>query len=486
LLALALGRPSPLILALALLLALAPDLDTPRSLVGSLLKPISVPLERRLGHRTATHSMAALLLVAGLAYLLIPDGWQTLAAAYASHLLLDLLIGVQGVMLFWPGQGFLTLTAWRDDGPAPRVLLLAMLPLLLIAALWPQLRPLTAPITARMALANPIATAPPTKTSPPSVRLRFALPTGIGLSVLRVRAGDVISEGQTLAAWPATEPTPHPSATPPFMPTMPPTPPAPPVDSDTARELDAAQVALDALTIEQAAARPALLAAQQHDLTAAQRALADAQRALEQLLLEQELEQQAAQLAVDQASQALTDTQAAQALAAEPAAAQRAAERVHAAEAALRKAQQGQERLRTKQGIARRQAEADLAMAQADLDALPKTQAQALATLDAEHKAAMLLASNRVERANVQVEEAQQVRERALVGAATTATALAQAHQLAITATTQAHLAAITATAAAISTPVPSSIVSRAAGRIVAVTAEEQEGKLIVTLEVVP
>jgi membrane-bound metal-dependent hydrolase YbcI (DUF457 family) len=189
LLALVFGRPTPLILALALLLALAPDLDTPRSLVGSLLKSISVPLERRLGHRTATHSMAALLLVAGLAYLLIPDGWQALAAGYPSHLLLDLLIGVQGVMRFLPGQGFLTLTAWRDDGPAPRTLLPAMLPLLLIAALWPQLRPLTAPITARMALANPIATPSPTKTQPPSIRLRFTLPDSISLSALQVRAG---------------------------------------------------------------------------------------------------------------------------------------------------------------------------------------------------------------------------------------------------------------------------------------------------------
>jgi membrane-bound metal-dependent hydrolase YbcI (DUF457 family) len=489
LLALALGPPPPLILALALLLALAPDLDTPKSLIGRLLQPISVPLERRVGHRTATHSVCALALVSGGAYLLFPRDWLVLVAAYASHIVLDLLIGVYGVMLFWPSGQFLALTAWRDDGPAPRALLLAMLPLLLIAALWPQIGPVLMPtLSSAAAVANPLSTPTLPPTVRPSIRLRLSLPAGVGLSALQVRAGDVITEGQTLAAWPFTEPTPHPSATPPPMPTPPPTPPAPPVESDAARELDAAQAALDALNIEQTAARAALLAKQQRSIGEQQRSLADAQRALDQLLLEHELEQQAAQLAVDQADQVLIDAQDAQALA-DPvnlAAVQRAAEHVHDAEAALRKALNGQESLRTEQGIARQQAEADLAAAQADLDALPDQQTQTLATLDAEDKAATILASNRVERANIQVEEARLTRERAQEHAAVTAATLAQAHQLAITATTQAHLAAMTATAAAIPTPAPSHIVSRANGRIVSVAAEEQDGRLIVTLEVMP
>jgi hypothetical protein len=257
-------------------------------------------------------------------------------------------------------------------------------------------------------------------------------------------------------------------------------------EGDAGRELDAAQVALNALTIEQASKRAALIAEQQRDLAEAKRTCADAQRALDALGPQQELEQQAAQAAIEQAEQVLTDTLDMQALAVEPDDAQRAQERVHAAEAALRKARQAQERLNTAQGIARRRAEADLAAAQDDLDALPDQQAQALATLDAEHKAAMLLANSRVERANTQVEEAQSARERAQEGAAATATALAQAHQLAVTATTVAHLAAVTATAAALPTPMPDHIVSRAGGRVVAVTAEEQDGRLVVTLEVMP
>jgi hypothetical protein len=322
-----------------------------------------------------------------------------------------------------------------------------------------------------MALANPIATPSPTKTQPPSIRLRLALPPGVGLSALKVHAGDTITEGQVLAAWPRVEPTPHPSATPPPMPTWPPTPLPPSLDGDAGRELAAAQAALDALTIAQAAERDDLLARQRQEIGEQQRRVAEAQAALDALGPQQELEQQAAQAAVEQAEQVLTDTLDAQELADESSA-QRAQERVHAADAALRKAQQAQERLRTAQDIARRRAEAGLATAQDDLDALPDAQGQALATLDAKHKAAMLLANSRVERANAQVEEA---RRASLHGT-----------QLAITATTVAHLAAVTATAAAIPTPMPNHIVSRASGRVVGITAEEQDGRLIVTLEVMP
>lgn len=130
------GDIAPLDVAFALLLGLAPDLDTSKSSVGSLACSISVPLERRVGHRTATHSLLALMLVAGAAYLLAPHYWLALAGAYASHILLDLLIGVQGVRLFWPMQQFLTLTAWRDDGPMPRVLLSLAAPALLLVASW--------------------------------------------------------------------------------------------------------------------------------------------------------------------------------------------------------------------------------------------------------------------------------------------------------------------------------------------------------------
>ena len=154
--------PTP-ILVVSLLLALLPDIDTPKSLIGSLLKPISKLLERKIGHRTVTHSVFALGLVAGVAYLLAPAWWLLLAGAYASHLLLDLLIGVQGIMLFWPSDAWMTLTSWRDKGPAPKILLSLLVPAMIIAATWAQLAPIIAPqLSAAAAVANPIATPKPT------------------------------------------------------------------------------------------------------------------------------------------------------------------------------------------------------------------------------------------------------------------------------------------------------------------------------------
>jgi len=171
------GDVPPLIFAVSMLLALLPDLDTPKSLVGAMLKPISVSIERTVGHRTATHSVLALMFVAVGAYVFTPFWWLVLAGAYASHLVLDLLIGLQGITLFWPSGEFLTLTAWRDDGLAPKILLLMLLPATIIAATWAQLGPAVLPtISAAAQVANPIATPKPTTTPRPSVQLHFDLP----------------------------------------------------------------------------------------------------------------------------------------------------------------------------------------------------------------------------------------------------------------------------------------------------------------------
>src|SRR6266545_2934342 len=180
-----------------MLLALLPDLDTPKSLVGAMLKPISVSIERTVGHRTATHSVLAVMFVAVGAYVFASSWWPVLAGAYASHLVLDLLIGLQGITLFWPSGEFLTLTAWRDDGLAPKILLSLLVPATIIAATWAQLAPALRPtIAAAAAVANPIATPTPTKTPAPNIHLRFELPGGVAFSAVRVKKGDVIQEGQ--------------------------------------------------------------------------------------------------------------------------------------------------------------------------------------------------------------------------------------------------------------------------------------------------
>jgi len=114
----------------AVVAALAPDLDNPRSKLGNglsrvrnpllnlvtrplswLLKAVSFTLFKTVGHRTLTHSLLGLGGFALLAWLL----WQAapgpgygifvaLVAGYASHLAADSL-NTPGVPLLWPAGG---------------------------------------------------------------------------------------------------------------------------------------------------------------------------------------------------------------------------------------------------------------------------------------------------------------------------------------------------------------------------------------------
>ena len=61
------GRPLTLsATAFVTLGSLLPDIDTEKSAIGKVLLPLSAWLERKLGHRGATHSLLALLIL-GLA-----------------------------------------------------------------------------------------------------------------------------------------------------------------------------------------------------------------------------------------------------------------------------------------------------------------------------------------------------------------------------------------------------------------------------------
>jgi membrane-bound metal-dependent hydrolase YbcI (DUF457 family) len=500
------GDVPPLVFAASMVLALLPDIDTPKSIVGAMLRPISVRIERTVGHRTATHSVLALILVAGAAYLLAPSWWLALAGAYASHLVLDLLIGLQGITLFWPSGEFLTLTAWRDDGLAPKILLALLVPATIIAATWAQLAPAIRPtIAAAAQVANPIATPTPTKTPAPSIHLRFELPSGVGFSAVRVKNGDVIREGQILGSWEMPTPTSWamptspPTLTPPALPPAPPTPAPALADSSSNSALAEAEAARAALNTTQAAARAALIAEQQRALAEAQRALAEAQRALDQLQPQHERDQAEQQHAVAQAQQAVADAQAAAALVdqGDALAIERATERAHAAETKLREALDAQDRMRTRHGIERAAAEAAVTRAQAALDALPGQQRAALARLDADQSAARMLAESRVQSARAAASDAARAQDREqqqLVATATsiaqqyqaTATATSAERQAAITATAQAHQLAITATALAMPTPALDMIASHAAGRVITVSAEEKDGRLVITIELIP
>ena len=87
-------RPDRVSWALAATASLLPDIDLPPARMGRLFWFISVPLERRFGHRTLTHSAVALLAVALLAlplWLLNPLYFWAVMGGYGSHRWIDLL-----------------------------------------------------------------------------------------------------------------------------------------------------------------------------------------------------------------------------------------------------------------------------------------------------------------------------------------------------------------------------------------------------------
>ena len=95
---------NPSLAIFAVIGALLPDVDTEKSVIGRLLFPLAGYMERKLGHRQATHSFFALALLSlmssPLAYLKF-HCFLALLSGYLSHLLIDT-INKLGVPLFYP------------------------------------------------------------------------------------------------------------------------------------------------------------------------------------------------------------------------------------------------------------------------------------------------------------------------------------------------------------------------------------------------
>ncbi len=110
------------IILFAILGSIIPDIDHPRSIIGRIFYFVSVPLERRYGHRTFTHSFMGwgifsvlFAVIIGLISF-IPQisiwGWSDLpirwiaafSISYFSHLILDMM-NRRGVQMFWPDSG---------------------------------------------------------------------------------------------------------------------------------------------------------------------------------------------------------------------------------------------------------------------------------------------------------------------------------------------------------------------------------------------
>ena len=97
-------RPDVISWLLAAGFSLLPDVDLPPARIGRLCWFVSVPLERRFGHRTLTHSLLLLVTLAVVSYplaLIRPLYWGCVVGGYWSHLWIDML-NVRGVDLFWP------------------------------------------------------------------------------------------------------------------------------------------------------------------------------------------------------------------------------------------------------------------------------------------------------------------------------------------------------------------------------------------------
>jgi inner membrane protein len=88
--------------------AILPDVDTTKSIIGKIFYPVSWLIDRKLGHRTFTHSLLFLVLIWAIFYLLfrfdvIPNTDLLKIAIFAtlSHFVFDM-ITVSGVPLLYP------------------------------------------------------------------------------------------------------------------------------------------------------------------------------------------------------------------------------------------------------------------------------------------------------------------------------------------------------------------------------------------------
>lgn len=103
---------APLLISASTFGSLLPDIDHPNSKMGRRMKPISKLINKLVGHRGATHTLLAMVIVSLALFMLNlslplnlqPFGWSVVlgvTVGYFSHILLDALTP-SGVPLFAP------------------------------------------------------------------------------------------------------------------------------------------------------------------------------------------------------------------------------------------------------------------------------------------------------------------------------------------------------------------------------------------------
>ncbi|NKI75562.1 metal-dependent hydrolase [Dickeya sp. CFBP 2040] len=134
------------IIPAAMLTALLPDIDHPKSILGQRLKWISVPIARLCGHRGFTHSLLAIFIGIYIIRTRLPAGWplpgdvyHAMIVGYLSHIVADMLT-TAGVPLLWPCRWRFRLPILNSDkgNQLERLLCLG----LILFMLWQPQQPL--------------------------------------------------------------------------------------------------------------------------------------------------------------------------------------------------------------------------------------------------------------------------------------------------------------------------------------------------------
>lgn len=125
----------------AFLIGNLPDIDTGQSHIGRFVKSLSHYIYQHYGHRTITHSLFAVGMIALLAYVAAifgvePWSWWWFPVWYGSHLVLDMIIGGRaGVTLLWPSPTQFYILDLPTGGLPERIATF----LLVIGVTWPAI-----------------------------------------------------------------------------------------------------------------------------------------------------------------------------------------------------------------------------------------------------------------------------------------------------------------------------------------------------------